>query len=82
VTREQIDALKVGDVLERTLSTRDGKALPDARYGFRGAVTEITARGTSVKGRRYVCFYTQFGENSTMSGSVAEGDEGVRYAPH
>jgi hypothetical protein len=36
-------------------------------------VTEIYGRGDDVSGRAYVCFYTDFGGGSQMSGSYKEG---------
>lgn len=84
MTRTEIESLKVGDVLERTLDV-DGftlKARPGARYGMKGAVTEISYRGVNVKGRTYVGGYTAFGSNNgAMSFSIAEGDESIRIAP-
>ena len=83
MTRTEIENLKVGDVLERTLDV-DGftlKARPGARYGFKGTITEISYRGISVKDRAYVGGYTSFGSNSSLSFSVAEGDESIRIVP-
>jgi hypothetical protein len=85
MTRIEIEGLRVGDVLERTvdLIPHSGlKAKEGARYGMRGAVTEISFRGVSVHGRAYVGGYTAFGAGgSSMSFSVSEGEEIVRFAP-
>lgn len=81
MTREQILGLKVGDVLEQTIDSRNGQPLPGARWGFRGAVTEIFAQSVNVKGKAFACFYTSFGDQgATMSGSVVEGENVVRFA--
>ena len=65
LTREQIENLKVGDVLQ---------------YHINGVLTkprkvvEIHARGVSIHGHAYVCFYQEFGEHSTISGSTSENE--------
>jgi hypothetical protein len=86
MTREQIEALKIGDELERTLDTiaftEPSRVKPNARWGCRGKITSIHARGVSVKGHVYVCGYTSFGENgATMSFSLSEGEEFIRHVP-
>lgn len=60
---EQIAALKVGTVLERSMIGNG--------HWVRTEVTEITARGVDVQGSPYVCFYTKLGDDgSTISGSL------------
>lgn len=81
MTRQEIEALQPGDVLERTLDTiafsLPTKVKPNARWGMRGEITEISYRGTSVHGRVYVGGYTKFGSGA-MSFSVSEGEEDIR----
>lgn len=78
MTRDEIAALKVGDVLERTIDTCRGKALPGARYAFRGAITRIYARGINTLGQAYIQFFTRFGPVDEMSGMLREGEEYAR----
>lgn len=84
MTRQEIEALAPGQVLERTLDsiafTEPTQVKPNARWGFRGEVTEISYRGVSVKGRVYVGGYTKFGSGA-MSFSVSEGEEDIRLVP-
>jgi len=76
MTREQVLNLKVGDRVRHTLDTRNGKALPNARYGESRQVVEIHAQRVSeYHGRAFVCFYTEFGPTSRISGSCGEGEE-------
>jgi hypothetical protein len=57
-TRQDIDGLKVGDV---------------APFVFgESPVTEIYARNTDANGKRFVCFYVNFGPNSQMSSEMKE----------
>lgn len=86
MTREQIEALKIGDELERTHDTiaftEPLQVRSDARWGFRGKITRISARGVSVKGRVYICGDTTFGDSgATLSFSLSEGEELVRLVP-
>jgi hypothetical protein len=60
-TREQVQSLKVGDL-----------ALDC--YGHWSKVTSIFAQKDDVNGRAYVCFYTDQGEGSNISGSYKEGE--------
>jgi len=65
--REDVDGLKVGD---RALNP----------FGKFGTVSEITARGTDINGRRYVCFYVSFGSHDgKISASMKEGER-IAYA--
>ncbi len=50
----------------------EGELAPDC-FGNWMPVTKIFARGTDQKGRLYVCYYTQFGPNSSISNSLTEG---------
>lgn len=82
VTREQVENLKVGDLVSVTFDTAWGKLLPGARWSKPYPVTEIFGRGDDVKGKAFACFYRKWGsEHSTMSGSVKEGDVHVRVLP-
>lgn len=60
-TREDVENLKVGDLA------------PDC-FGKMRRVTEIFARREDINGKLFVCFYTEFGERSTMSGSMKEDE--------
>jgi hypothetical protein len=72
MNREEMVALKVGDEIERSL----------LGYGHfkRVKITSIFATGVTDNpaspehGKAYVCLYTEFGADSTMSGSIREGD--------
>lgn len=78
MTKIEIESLKVGDLLHHTHDTNRGRALPGARYSHSFRVVDIFARGVSVKGRAFACFYTDAGPNASISGSIAEGDEDYR----
>lgn len=76
MTRNQVLNLKVGDKVRHTMDARNGKALPNARYGEPKKVVNIHAQEVSgYHGRAYVCFYTEFGPTSTISGSCSENEE-------
>ena len=45
-------------------------------------VVNIHARGTSIKGKAFVCGYVKFGETSRMSFSASEGTEDVVIVDH
>jgi hypothetical protein len=66
-TRGQVEALQVGDL-----------ALDC--FGKFNPVTDIYGRGTDIKGKRYVCFYTRLDDHASISGSYKEG-ELVRTVP-
>jgi len=51
---------------------KEGGLAPDC-FGNWRPVTKIFARGTDQDGRLYVCYYTQFGPNSSISNSLREG---------
>jgi hypothetical protein len=80
MTREEVINLEAGDRVEHTLDTAHGEALPNARYSAPREIVEIFARGISDKGHAYVCFYTEFGAGSRMSGTILEGEEMYRLA--
>lgn len=65
MNHEQIENLKVGDVLQFHIN---GISWPPA------PVVEIHARGVSIYGKAYVCFYQAFGADARISGSVSEGE--------
>jgi hypothetical protein len=76
MTRNQVLNLKVGDKVRHTMDACNGKALPGARYGEPKRVVNIHAQEVSeYHGRAYVCFYTEFGPTSTISGSCQEDQE-------
>jgi hypothetical protein len=60
-TRSEIEALKEGDLA------------PDC-FGQWRRVTRIYARGDDVNGKAYVCFYTEFGQNASITNSLKEGE--------
>lgn len=66
MNREQILNLKVGDKIERSLLGTGHFTLT--------TITEIFAQSVNVKNQAYACIYTDFGDNSQISGSVTEGD--------
>jgi len=78
MTREQIQNLKEGELVQWTTHTRNSQPLPGARWSRPLEVTRIYARGTNPKGHAYVCFYVKLGETSQMSMSDNEGDDRVR----
>ena len=60
-TRAEIQSLEVGDLA------------PDC-FGQWRLVTRIFGRGHDVKGKAYVCYYTEFGPTSSISNSLKEGE--------
>jgi hypothetical protein len=60
-TRAEIEALKEGD------------PAPDC-FGNWRPVTKIYARGDDVKGKAYVCYYTEFGPGASISNSLKEAE--------
>jgi hypothetical protein len=60
-TRSEIEALKEGDLA------------PDC-FGNWKRVIRIYARGADVKGKMYVCYYTEFGPGASISNSLEEGE--------
>lgn len=56
-----------------------GDLAPDC-FGRLSKVTEIFARDVDIHGDRFVCYYTEFGANGSMSHSMKEG-ELVRTVP-
>lgn len=79
VTREQIQALKVGDLV-RTTFDRDGftgKVREGAVWSNWRRVVSIHAQKDDVKGKAFVCFYLDWGNGLTVSDSAKEGEEHV-----
>lgn len=67
-TRADILALRVGDLAPNC-------------FGKLARVTEIHAQQDDIKGKAFVCYYIEFGDNgSTMSGSLKE-DETLATVP-
>jgi hypothetical protein len=60
-TRSEIEPLKEGDLA------------PDC-FGQWRRITRIYARGYDVNGRAYVCYYTEFGPEASISNSLKEGE--------
>jgi hypothetical protein len=60
-TRAEIEALKEGDLA------------PDC-FGHWRRVTKVYAKGHDVKGKAYVCYYTEFGQGASLSNSLKEGE--------
>lgn len=82
MTREEIMGLKIGDSLENTIDieafTNFTKLKENARWGVARKVVEINYRGINVDGKAYVGGYTAFGENSSISFSICEGEMNYR----
>lgn len=60
-TREQVQALTVGDLA------------PDC-FGRWAKVTRVYGQQDDMSGKAFVCYYTEFGEHSTVSNSMKEGE--------
>lgn len=60
-TREYVMSLKVGDMA------------PDC-FGKLAKVTSVYAQRDDINGKAFVCYYTAFGETSTISASLKEGE--------
>lgn len=74
MTKDQVDNLKVGDFICTTLDLDGftGDARPGAKYGKPRRIVDIIARGYNYKDKRFVCFRTAFGPDSTVSGTAEE----------
>ncbi len=66
ITREQIDAIKVGH-------TKIAHGI-DGRFGDATLVVDIHAKQDDIHGKLFVCGYRQYGENARISFSIKEGD--------
>lgn len=66
-TRQDVLDLKVGDLAPNC-------------FGRMAKVTSIYAQKDDVHGKAFVCFYTEWGTNATMSHSIKE-DETVATIP-
>lgn len=63
ITKEIIESLTIGDFLPNC-------------FGEMKPITSIFGKGVSeVDGKMFLCFYQQFGETSTMSNSIREGEK-------
>jgi hypothetical protein len=60
-TRSEIEAFKEGDLA------------PDC-FGNWRRITRIYGRGDDVRGKAYLCYYTEFGPTSSISNSLKEGE--------
>jgi hypothetical protein len=74
MNREEIQNLKIDDYISVVTPTRYSEVLPESIVGEPQKVVRISFRGVSCKKRHYVGFNLKFGKNSTISGSVTEGD--------
>lgn len=61
-TRQQIENLKVGDLLPNC-------------FGQMKPITKINHIGYDVNGKLFITFYQKFGSTSEMSNSIKEGNE-------
>src|SRR3954469_14946177 len=82
LTREQIENLTIGDLIQISFADTREIIAGTARWSRPVPVTSITYRGVSVKGHAYVGGYTPFGDgdNAWISFSVDETDHHVRLA--
>jgi len=80
MTRFEIENLQVGDSLESTFDIEGftGKLKPNARFTKPRKVVEIVTKRNDIEGKLFVVGYTQFGDTSTISFSIKEGDEMYR----
>lgn len=67
-TREQIDNLMVGDIVPNC-------------FGELRPITTIHAKREDINGKLFACFYTKFGDNSALSGSLKEGEAIITLHP-
>jgi hypothetical protein len=65
ITREQVENLKVGDVVPNM-------------FGSPQKVTKITHKGLDVNNKMFACYYQEFGEVGEMSAVMKEGEETPR----
>ena len=61
-TRQEIQSFQIGDLAPNSLSKTWQP------------ITEIYARKQDVNGKWFICYYTKFGENSTISHSLKENE--------
>jgi len=82
MTRNEVLGLRVGDAVQFCWDMVPGaRAHHMAKWSEPREVTSIFAQEVSSHhGKAYVCFYTQFGPHSTVSGSCREGEEYYRLA--
>jgi hypothetical protein len=85
MNRTEIAALAVGMKLEQTLDveafTEFRKLKPGARFGAAKKVVAITCRKEDINGKLFVMGELAFGENSTITFSVKEGELLYRVQP-
>ncbi len=67
MNRAQIESLKVGDPIQRSM-------LGQGQF-TETRITEITFRVTNPSGKLCLGIYTEFGTNSSISGTVTEDDD-------
>ena len=60
-TRAEIQSMEVGELA------------PDC-FGHWRRVTKVYAKGHDVNGKAYVCYYTEFGPEASISNSLKEGE--------
>lgn len=73
MNREQMFSLKVGDEIERSYIGSGHFERVKIASIFASGITDNPS--SPLHGTAYVCLYTVFGDNATMSGSIREGDE-------
>lgn len=79
LTRADIARIVPGAVVRRTYDLGPGLLpVPNARWGDPVRVTSVHARGDNICGQAFVCFYTEHGPGSQLSGSITEGEGHVR----
>jgi hypothetical protein len=85
MNRTEIAALAVGMKLEQTFDVEAfsgfTKLKPGARYFSAKRITKITCRKENVKGQLFVMGELEFGENSTITFSLTEGELLYRVQP-
>ena len=78
LTRDDIARIRVGATVSMTFETAHGVPLAGARWSPPRRVTRVFARQDDLRGRAFVCFYTEYGERAEISASAKEGDVHVR----
>ena len=76
--RADIARIRPGTMVSMTCDTAHGVPLPGARWSPPRRVVEVFARRDDVRGRAFVCFYTEFGERARISDGAKEGEMRVR----
>jgi hypothetical protein len=84
MTRQEIEALKVGDSLENTMDVKAFTGLtelkPNARWSAPRKIVSIGCVKEDLQGRLFILGYTTHGPNSEISFSIKEGEAHYRVA--